>query len=192
MGRRGYLCALERDELPLLENVLHGHYRVERRMMLDVRVIRDGYPAPVFSSVALNDAVVSMGGTARMVSLSLRADGHPLLSFSGDGVILSTPTGSTAYSMAAGGPILEPEAGALLITPICAHEIFARPLVLSPERTIRVDAPVRGEAYLSADGGEAFPLLPGDWVEVARSRQETRLMHVKPVGFYGQIYEKFR
>jgi len=190
MGRRGYLCALEREELPLLAGIARGEYRIERRMMLDVRVMRSG--AAAYAAAALNDAVVSMGGAARMVSLSLYADGKPLMSFSGDGVILSTPTGSTAYSMAAGGPILEPEASALLITPICAHEIFARPLVLGPERIISVDAGGRGEAYLSVDGGEAFPLLPGDRVEAARSDRVTRLVHVKPINFYGQIYEKFR
>jgi NAD+ kinase len=186
MGRRGYLCALERDELSLLDNVFLGEYRVERRMMLDVRIVRDG--AVVQSAAALNDAVIAR--SARMVSLSLHADGNPLLSFAGDGVILSTPTGSTAYSMAAGGPILEPEANALLITPICAHEIFARPLVLSPERVVSVAAD-RGDAQLSIDGGEPFSLRHDDRVDVSRSAQVVYLAQIKPTGFYGLIYDKF-
>ena len=186
LGRRGFMSGLEPDTLPRLEAVVRGEYRLEQRMMLDVTVERGA--DRVYAASALNDAVISRGA-ARLVMLSLYADGQPLMSFAGDGAVISTPTGSTAYAMAAGGPILEPEAQALLVTPICAHEIFARPLVLGPERTVGVEA--RGGAYLSVDGGELFTLQPGDRVLTARSAAVTRLVQVDSLGFYNRIYKKF-
>jgi NAD+ kinase len=158
--------------------------------MLDVRVVRDGNT--IFKDVALNDAVITKGAVARMVDLEVYADNHMASSFSGDGLVISTPTGSTAYSMAAGGPIVEPTAANLIITPICAHSLHAKSFVLAPERKImaRMDRHTRRNAYLSVDGGKALRLTSGDEVRVRISEYKTRLVRLTNRTFYELINQK--
>ena len=159
-------------------------------MMLDVTVRREG--RPVFTELALNDAVVTKGAVARVLDLEVTGDRVVISSFSGDGLVVATPTGSTAYSMAAGGPIVEPTAENIIITPICAHSLHAKPFVLDSARTagVRLTPGGKKTAYLSVDGGRAFRILPGDWVECRRSRQMTRLVRLTGRSFYDRINQK--
>ena len=152
-------------------------------MMLDVSVMRD--ERTVYSNIALNDAVVSKGSIARVVRLSIFTEEGHLTRVGGDGVIVSTPTGSTGYSMAAGGPIVEPTARNLLLTPICPHATRSSSYVLSPEHVITIEAADanRKFVYLSVDGGKAFSLKNGDQVKVSMSQYETQLVRLSKKSF---------
>ena len=190
LGSIGFMAELEHNELSLLSRLAGGRFDVERRMMLDVTVRREG--GPVFTELALNDAVVTKGAVARVLDLEVSGDRMVISSFSGDGLVVATPTGSTAYSMAAGGPIVEPTAENIIITPICAHSLHAKPFVMDRNRTVGVRLAPGGKktAYLSVDGGRAFRVQPGDWVECRRSRQVTRLVRLTGRSFYDRIHQK--
>jgi len=190
LGSIGFMAELEHNELSLLSRLAGGRFGVERRMMLDVTVRREG--RPVFTESALNDAVVTKGAVARVLDLEVTGDRVVISSFSGDGLVVATPTGSTAYSMAAGGPIVEPTAQNIIISPICAHSLHAKPFVLDSARTVgvRVAPGSKKTAYLSVDGGRAFRIQPGDWVECRRSRQATQLVKLTGRSFYERINQK--
>ena len=136
MGSVGFMAELEHNELSLLTRLAGGRFSIERRMMLDVSVRREGHS--VFTEQALNDAVVTKGAVARVLDLEVTGDRAVISYFAGDGLVVSTPTGSTAYSMAAGGPIVEPTAANIIITPICAHSLHAKPFVLDAGRSVGV------------------------------------------------------
>jgi len=190
MGSVGFMAELEHSELSLLSKVTAGKYTLESRMMLDVSVKRDG--KTIYEDMALNDAVLTKGAVARIVDLSVYGDGVLISDFGGDGVIVSTPTGSTAYSMAAGGPIVEPSAESLIITPICAHALQAKSFVLGRDRTVevRTERHNRKSVYLSVDGGKAFKLLGGDRVVIHRSLHTTKLVRLTDKSFYTIVSEK--
>ena len=134
MGSVGFMAELERGELSLLAKLAQGDYRVEQRMMLQVRVIRG--EKVLAEDLALNDAVISKGSIARVAEVEVRADDVLVAALAGDGVIISSPTGSTAYSMSAGGPIVEPTSRCMIVTPVCAHQLAARSMVLDAGRTV--------------------------------------------------------
>ena len=190
LGSIGFMAELEHGELSLLSRLAGGKFGIERRMMLDVCVRREG--RVVFSDHALNDAVVTKGAVARVLDLEVTGDRVTISSFSGDGLVVATPTGSTAYSMAAGGPIVEPTAANIIIAPICAHSFHAKPFVLDASRSVGVRLTPGGKktAYLSVDGGRAFRVGPGDWVECRRSRQTTQLVKLTGRSFYERINQK--
>ena len=190
LGSMGFMAELEQGELSLLSKVATKKYTTEARMMLDVTVRREG--RPVYTDIALNDAAVTKGAVARVIDLEVYGDRVLINNFSGDGMIISTPTGSTAYSMAAGGPIVEPTAENIIITPICAHVLGARSMVLGRERTVTVKMvkTARKTAYLSVDGGKAFKLNGGDRVELRRSASVTRLVRLTGRSFYEIINHK--
>ena len=189
LGSLGFMSELEPNELHRLRDLANWDFTVESRMMLDVNVIRDG--RSVYNNIAINDAVISKGSIARVVRLSIFTEEGPLTRVGGDGVIVSTPTGSTGYSMAAGGPIVEPMARNLLITPICPHAMRAVAYVLDPSHVITVEAADtnRKFVYLSVDGGKAFSLKNGDQVRVKQSRHTMKLVRLSKKGFC-EILEK--
>lgn len=191
VGTMGFMAELEASELPLLANLATGDYRIERRMMLRVTVQNDG--KELFDELALNDAAITKGAIARVIQVSVFCDGVEASSFSGDGVIVATPTGSTAYSLSAGGPIVEPSAHNIIVTPICAHALQAKGMVTVPGRTISVQLGKLGRrnAFLSVDGGRAFRLNVGDVVTVRKADQETRLIRLKQTSFYEILNHKF-
>lgn len=194
MGSVGFMAELESSELDLLGKIAAGDFTVEERMMLDVKVYRDG--ETVYSDTAFNDVLINKAAAARLIQLSVfsGAEGESTLAaFSGDGVILSTPTGSTAYSMSAGGPIVEPASENIILTPVCAHSLYVRPLVLAPERIIRVELtrPTRRTALLSVDGGKIFRIRERDQVIAARSPKKTKLARLTNRSFYDVLYQKF-
>lgn len=190
MGSVGFMAELEYGELSQLSKLPAGKYALESRMMLDVQAVRGG--KTVFHDTALNDAVVTKGAVARVVDLAVYGDKVLISDFAGDGVILSTPTGSTAYAMSAGGPIVEPTSENIIFTPICAHALHAKAFVLGAERMVSVRMPPdnRKSAYLSVDGGRAFKLLPGDRLEVARSKRRTQLVKLTGRSFYEILNQK--
>ena len=190
MGSVGFMAELEHSELNLLSRLVDGKYEIEERMMLEAVVKRDG--KVVFSETALNDAVLTKGAVARVLDLEVTGDRVAISAFSGDGIIVATPTGSTAYSMAAGGPIVEPTARNIIVTPICAHSLKVKPMVLDRHRTvgIRLEHGSRRSAYLSVDGGRAFKVLSGDRVEVSRAEKVTRLVKLTGRSFYELVHQK--
>ncbi len=190
MGSVGFMAELEHGELKLLRRLKDRDYTCEKRMLMDVRVLRDR--RVVLQDTALNDATVTRGGIGRVIELSVYGDRSKIMEFTGDGVIVSTPTGSTAYSMAAGGPIVEPTAENLIITPICAHALQAKSFVVAPERVIavRTSRQSRKTAYLSTDGGRAFRLNSGDIVEMRNSGRHIELVRLTGRNFYDIVNQK--
>ncbi len=190
MGSVGFMAELERGELSLLASLAKGHFTIQERMMLDVHVYRGD--KLVSQDLALNDAVISKGSMARVAEMEVLADQIQVTAVNGDGVIVATPTGSTAYSMSAGGPIVEPTSRCIIVTPVCAHQLAARALVLDSERSITVRLPrgSRKHLYLSVDGGKAVRLSGGDRVEIRRSSHTTKLVLLSARSFYQVINEK--
>ena len=192
IGTMGFIAELESTELQELARLAKGEFTVDSRMMLDV-TIRRGNDL-VFHDIALNDVAITKGAVARIVHLNVRCDNVQAMDFGGDGLLVSTPTGSTAYSLSAGGPIVEPDARSILLTPICAHDIVSKCIVTSDKRTITVSMAqnARRNAFLSVDGGRAFKMNMGDVASITCSRLETRLIRLKDRSFYDIINNKLR
>lgn len=192
IGTMGFMAELESSELEDLARLTKGEYTLDRRMMLDVTVRRDR--DIIFHELCLNDAVITKGAVARIVHLSVRCDGIQAMECGGDGVVVATPTGSTAYSLSAGGPIVEPDAKNILITPICAHNMGSRCIVASMNRLITVELTrnARRNAFLSVDGGKALKLNMGDLTSIRCSDKEIKLIRLKNRSFYDVINTKFR
>lgn len=190
LGSVGFMAELEVGELGELARLTRGEYKLEERMMLEVSVRREG--RIIFQELALNDAVVTKGAVARIIDLDVKSDGVSIGRFSGDGVIIATPTGSTAYSMSAGGPIVEPTAENIIVSPICPHALHARSFVLDRSRlvTVRMGKLSRKTAYLSVDGGKAFRLGGSDQVELHRSKSKARLAKLTNRSFYTVVNQK--
>ena len=190
IGTMGFIAELESSELELLRKIPEKNYSIENRSMLDITVSNGSQQT--FHEIALNDAVVTKGAIARVIQIAICCDGVEATSFSGDGVIVCTPTGSTAYSMSAGGPIMEPSAKNLLLTPICAHAMLAKSIVLGPRRvvTIRVSKIGRHNAFLSVDGGRAYRLGSNDIITAKSSDKTTKLVRLKDMSFFELLNRK--
>lgn len=188
MGRLGFLSELEPGETELLENVLSGDYTTEPRMMLYACVEREGNT--IFQAHALNDVCVSRAPDRKILSLDILSDRQSIARFRADGVIISTPTGSTAYSMSAGGPIIEPTLQNMTITPICAHGLYAKSFVLAPQRRIRLELADSHGAMLIPDGRSGFPLNPHDSINISQSPYTARLVRIKGKSVYELIRDK--
>ncbi len=177
LGGLGFLTEVTLEELPsTLERLLAGDFTVSERMMLTVRVVRRG--APVAEDAVLNDVVITKGALARLVQLTVAVDGCAITTFRGDGLIVATPTGSTAYSLSAGGPIVHPEHRSIILTPIAAHTLTLRPLVIPDQLTVAITlAREDADVVLTADGQVGYPLEPHDVVEVRRAATTVPLVH---------------
>ena len=182
IGTMGFMAELESSELELLKRLADDDYTVDERMMLDVTVTRDR--DIIFHDICLNDAVITKGAVARIVHLAVKCDG----------MIIATPTGSTAYSLSAGGPIVEPDAQNILITPICAHDMVSRCIVASDKRVVKVGVVrnSRRNAFLSVDGGKAVRMNIGDVAIVKASHLRTKLVRLKDRSFYDVVNSKFK
>ncbi len=192
IGTMGFLAELESTDLDRLLLLADGNFKLDPRMMLDVTVQRDR--DIIFHDICLNDVAVTKGAVARIVYLSVECDGVQALSCGGDGIIVSTPSGSTAYNLSAGGPIVEPDARNMIITPICAHDMVSRCIVTSDRRTItvRMIQNARRNAFLSVDGGKALRLNMGDVVTIRKSKYETKLIKLNDRSFYDVVNAKFQ
>ena len=192
IGTLGFMAELESTEMDQLAKLADDSFTLDKRMMLDVVVQRDR--DIIFHDIGLNDVVITKGSVARIAHLAVKCDGIEAMQCGGDGIIVATPTGSTAYSLSAGGPIVEPEANNILITPICAHDVMSRCIVASDKRTITVELiqNARRNAYLSVDGGKSIRLNMGDVVTIKKSNLETKLVRLKDRSFYDVVNMKFK
>ncbi len=192
IGTMGFMAELESNELSQLERLATGDYTIDKRMMLDVSVMRD--KEIIFHDICLNDVVITKGAVARIVHVEVNCDGTKAIECGGDGIIIATPTGSTAYNLSAGGPIVEPEAHSILITPICAHDVVSRGIVASENRiiTAKLTRNARRNAYLSVDGGKALRMNTGDVATVKKSNMVTKLIRLKERSFYDVVNMKFK
>lgn len=183
MGGLGFVAELEASEIDVLKKLKNWDFETEERMMLDVSVYRDG--KQIYNNVGLNDAVIREGPISHVIHLKISSDGRHLADIAGDGVIVSTPTGSTAYSLSAGGPVVEPEAQTMVVCPICTHNMRFSSYVLSPEHTLSVELERNGRkpVYLFVDESRAFPLRGDDCVQVRRSKHVTRLVRLTEKSF---------
>ena len=192
IGTMGFLAELESSEIASLSQLASGTYKLDPRMMLDVTIQRDR--DIIFHDICLNDVAITKGAVARIVYLSVECDGVQALSCGSDGIIVSTPSGSTAYNLSAGGPIVEPDARNMIITPICAHDMVSRCIVTSDRRviTVRMTQNARRNAFVSVDGGKAVRLNLGDTVTIRRSKLETKLIKLNDRSFYDVVNAKFQ
>lgn len=192
IGNMGFMAELESTELEQLTRLASGDYTIDSRMMLDVTVHRDR--DIIFHDIGLNDIVITKGAVARIVHLAVSCDGVQVMECGGDGIIIATPTGSTAYSLSAGGPIVEPEAHNILITPICSHDVVSGSIVASDKRVVTVSLTrnCRRNAFLSVDGGKALRLNIGDTTTISKSKLETKLVRMKNQNFFDVVNKKLR
>ena len=191
LGHVGFLAEIEPNDLAhTVGHVEARTYIVEERLTIDVTVSRDG--AVVATDWALNEASVEKAARERMIDVVAAVDGHPLSRYGCDGLVLATPTGSTAYAFSAGGPVVAPDVEALLLVPISAHALFARPLVVGPDSTITVDLlPGAGGGVLFCDGRRVTDLANGVRVEVRRGAQPVRLARIGRTPFTERLVGKF-
>lgn len=192
LGHVGFLAETERDTLPeAVARVVAREYTVEERMTLSVKVLDE--TKVVYETWALNEATVEKASRERMLEVVVEVDERPLSSFGCDGVIMSTPTGSTAYSFSAGGPVVWPTVDALLLVPMSAHALFARPLVVGPDSTLAVEILQRrsGHGVLWCDGRRTRNLPPGARVVVQRSDVPVLLAHIHEAVFTDRLVDKF-
>lgn len=191
MGRLGYMAELEMSELSQLHRLFTGEYELEKRSMLRVELHAQSGELRSFC-YALNDAVISNGSVSRIIDLELSESGTPVTTYRADGLIIATPTGSTAYSMSAGGAIVDPHVECFCVTPICPHSFIARPLVFSDKSTLEIkNVCVREKMlYLTVDGKMNFELYRNQVVRITKSSMETNLIRLKPCGFYKKLRQK--
>ncbi len=201
LGRVGYIAELEISELPLLDTLLKLKtpdeinkcplLKIDRRMMIKTEIIRNG--EPIFSANALNDVVISKGAVSRMAGLELKCDGKNITSYRADGIVISTPTGSTAYCMSAGGPIIDPKLECICAIPVCPYMcVNPGAIVFSDTSTIEVTfhADKINEAFCTLDGVGAKSISDGDIVRMKKSPYYTKLIRLKDIDFYSLLNRK--
>ena len=192
LGNLGFLTEIGRGELyPAMVQLLEGRFEIEERSLFDVELRRNGGAPATFR--VLNDAVITKSALARIIELTLRVDGHLIARFRADGLIISTPTGSTAYNLSAGGPILDPLLPVAVLTPICPHALSLRPIVVPDAGPVEVTLETQAEeVYLTLDGQEGTSLGFRDTVRITRSAATVRLAKVSDRSFYDSLRGKLR
>ena len=190
IGTVGFMAELESSEMELLAGLAADDYTLDERMTIFVRLLHEG--RIIYRDTALNDAVITKGAVARVIQTAVFLDGVEAMNFSGDGLIAATPTGSTAYSMSAGGPIVEPSADNIILTPICAHNLQPRSLIASPQRRVEIQVGRinRRNAFLSVDGGKAMRVYSGDRIFLEMGNQKTKLLKLKNTTFFDIVKSK--
>lgn len=183
-GHLAYLCGIDADELSMLSCLKDGKYETDERMLLNVELIENGIS--VFSGICVNDLVVSRGVNLNLVDISVRSDGQLIADYIADGVIVSTPTGSTAYTLAAGGPIADPTLEAMVVTPICPHQLNLRPFIFRPDSVLEFSCGERRETkelYASLDGEPPFVLRKNAVLKVTKADIKATFIKIKPTNF---------
>ena len=191
MGKVGFLAEVEPCETALLKKLVDNDFSVDERMMLDCSVIRNGRVQ--FSCSALNDLVISHGAVSRTVEIKVNSDVGFISDYIADGIVFSTPTGSTGYSISAGGPAVDPKMQAVVLTPICAHSLLCRPILFGADTKLYATVSVtNNEPYMTADGDENFKLEDNDIVQIGRSKKTTKIIRLKDLSFYEILNRKLR
>lgn len=196
LGTLGFLAEIEKSGIPdALDSLLLDNYTIEPRMVLEGSVYRNG--RETVKDIALNDIVVNRSGALRVIDYEIQVNGEPLNCYSADGMIVSTPTGSTGYSLSAGGPIISPMASMIVVTPICPHTLTARSIVLSGGDSVRVQIgsgrrSLHEEAFATFDGEVPVPMETGDYVEIHRSEKIVNILKISKVSFLEVLRNKMR
>lgn len=191
LGRLGYMAELELGEIDQLQKIVSGDYTLEERSMINIEILNaDGQLRK--SEYALNDAVLSNGSISRVVDLELYESGVQIASYRSDGMIVATPTGSTAYSLSAGGAIVDPRLNCLCVTPICPHSLYARPMIFPDGASIEIKNVCQREKtlFLTVDGRVNYDLTLGETVRVTRSPLKTHFIRLGKLSFYERLAQK--
>ena len=188
-GRLGFMSGLERDELSLLNRLVSGEYEVEERMMINACLMSEN---GVQDFICLNDAVITRGDLARLIDVTVKSDGRVITKNRADGMIIATPTGSTAYSMAAGGPVVSPDNSCFVVTPICPHSLVNRSIVFSSDKEleITVENDKNNTSYLSIDGEKSVTVTKNSKIIISKSEYFAKLIKIKPDSFYEILNKK--
>ena len=188
-GRLGFMSGLERDELSLLNRLVSGEYEVEERMMINARLMSE---KGTQDFICLNDAVITRGDIARLIDVTVKSDGRVITKNRADGMIIATPTGSTAYSMAAGGPVVSPDNSCFVVTPICPHSLVNRSIVFSSDKEleITVENDKNNTSYLSIDGEKSVTVTKNSKIIISKSEYVAKLIKIKPDSFYEILNKK--
>ena len=188
-GRLGFMAGLELDELDALDRLFRSDYTVERRMLLDVSV---DSPDGEIRSCALNEAVISRGALSRMIEVQVKNGEEVVTSYQADGVIVATPTGSTAYSLSAGGPVVDPSLSCMLLTPVCPHSLHTRPCLFPQDAKLTLTAGYREDVpvFVTVDGEEAIPVARDGAVRISRATTEAALIRIRSRSFYETLEQK--
>jgi NAD+ kinase len=192
LGGLGFLTTVSQDEIyVMLEEIFSNKHRVSERVMLEAEIVRGG--AVIRRQIALNDAVLNKAALARIMDLELRVDGEYVTTYKSDGLILSTPTGSTAYSLAAGGPIIYPIVEAFVVTPICPHTLTNRPLVIPDSAKIEIDFKAEnGSVFLTLDGQIGVELFQGDCIRMQKAPEKLYLVRPAKKQYYEILRSKLK
>jgi NAD+ kinase len=189
MGSLGFITdVVVEDAVKKVAEALDGKLMISKRMMLNAELIRDGKALPL--SNVLNDVVISKSTLARIFDVQVSVDGEPVTSIRADGIIVSTPTGSTAYNLSADGPIVHPEMDVVILTPICPHTLTYRPVVLSADSVLELNLLNSEETFLTLDGQSGFPLQQGDIVKISRSERMMSIFWAHPQSFFEVLSNK--
>ncbi|CDZ24175.1 ATP-NAD/AcoX kinase [[Clostridium] cellulosi] len=189
IGHLGFMAGLEVDELEELKRLLNDDFITDDRMMLEITFEN----RPGVKYYALNDVVISKGALSRIIDISISCNGRPVSGYRADGVIVSTPTGSTAYSLSAGGPIIDPVLECIEVTPICPHSLLSRTVLFTPQTVIglQVKKLVDKDAYLTIDGHDSVKLEEYEKVNISKANQKAKLIRLKDISFYEVLNNKF-
>jgi len=190
MGQLGFLTEVELPDLvPAMEKLINAEYQIDERLMLDAIIVRQG--TPIHISSALNDVVISKSGVSRMIKLKLYVDDDLTANYAADGLIIATATGSTGYSLSAGGPIINPKLKVIVLTPICPHTLHAKSLVVSEEEEIKVTMVLnQDDAVLTIDGQKVYNLLPDDVVLIKRASFRAKFIKFNGRSYYETLRTK--
>ena len=190
-GRLAFMAGLESNELELLKNLIDGNYKIDRRMLLDVTVKREG--SEIMTDSVINDVVLARGSLMKITDINVDCDGKRSNTYRADGVIVATPTGSSAYSLSAGGPVINPSMEAIVVTPICPQTLFSRSTVFSSENKIELRCDPNAsnkELYLSLDGGPTIEFGPNDIIEITKSGKVADFIRIKNDAFFEILNKK--
>lgn len=184
-GRLAFMAGLERNELELLKSLIDGDYRTESRMLLNVKLLRGG--RVLKEENIINDVAVCRGSKVKIIDLDVSCDGRLINTYRADGVVVSTPTGSSAYNLAAGGPVLNPSMTGIVVTPICPQSLFARSIVFSADNRLSINISKDSrckDVVVSLDGGESVKVMEGDVISVTRSEYDAQFIRIKTDPFF--------
>lgn len=189
LGRMGFVAGLEKDELNFLENLVQGDYKIDERMMLEVTYPENG---ELVTKHVVNEAVLSRGALSKIVDFTLLSGNNVIGEYRADGLILATPTGSTAYSLSAGGPVIDPAMDCILLTPVCPHSLFSRTVVFSGDRELTVEgcSQYDSDVFLTLDGEDGIQIFEGKQVHFRRSNRRIRMIKLKQNSFLEVVKQK--
>lgn len=190
-GRLAFMAGLESDELRLLKKLIDGEYTIDPRMLLEASVKRNG--KEIYSAHCINDVVLARGATLKITDICVNCDGKLINTYRADGIVVATPTGSSAYSLSAGGPVINPSMDAILVTPICPQSLFARSIVFSDKNKIDIycsENTMNTDLYLSFDGEESKTVIKGDVISVRKSDKYAKFIRIKNDEFFEILNNK--